>query len=364
MNRSLAAVLSALVLVSPLLPGESQADVHGRIEFDAGSIDHPLGIAAELSTPYLNARLGLDGAARIGDHRWKFTYEGSAFRFDPDVGLDFQRHAAGLEWIRPAANDAVQWSAGAQFSMRDNQDFYAVYDQNEVYGYLAFKTYPAPSLMVRGYVGARGRRYSELPEESYYEPHAVLVAKRFWENRTTLGATVRIGGKWFYDDVAPRVWGTSGTPSAAQISGNLDFAKGLTERVGLQASVGQRAELSSFPYYVEADVYDSPLLDRYARAGSSARVSIKALSIAQIWVESGGAWRGDDYGDIVFADGATGSLREDTVVDAFLSLQRRFLTDGRGAILNALVSWREQDSTLATYTWDGWMFSGGIEWRW
>jgi hypothetical protein len=331
---------------------------------DAGSIDHPLGIASELSTPYLNARLGLDGTARSGDHRWKFTYEGGAFRFDPDVGLDFQRHAVGIEWIRPKPNEAIQWSAGTQLSMRDNQDLYSVYDQEEAYGYLAFKTYPAPSLMLRGYLGARARRYAELPEESYYEPHAVLVAKRFWENRTTLGATLRLGGKWFYDDVAPRVWGTSGTPSAAQLSGNLDFAKGLSDRVGLQASVGQRVELSSFPYYVGADVYDSPLLDRYARAGTSARASIKVLSLAQVWVEGGGAWRDDDYGDILFADGATGSMREDTVVDAFVSLQRRFLTDGHGAILNAMVSWREQDSTLATYTWDGWMASGGIEWRW
>ncbi len=79
--------------------------------------------------------------------------------------------------------------------------------------------------MLRGYAGLRLRTYAELPEESYLEPHALLELKRFWENRTTLGATLRVGGKWFHDPVAPRVWGTDGTPHAAQLSATIDLAR-------------------------------------------------------------------------------------------------------------------------------------------
>ncbi len=339
------------------------ADLTGRLGLQAGGLDHPLGIAEEPSSPYLNANVDLGLAAQSGSSLWKFTYTGGIWTFDPETALDFSRHAFGLEWARPQARDAVTVSTGVQAALRRNETAYSIYDNDEVFGYLALKTYPHPQLMVRGYAGLRGRTYAALPEESYLEPHAVLELKRFWNNRTTLGSTLRLGGKWFHDDAAPGVWGTDGTPHAAQASVALDLARGLGDRLGLSASVQQRFDLAGFPYYVDTDVYDSPLLDRYARSGPSARGALKVLTAVQAWVELGAAWREDDYGEILFDDGAGGATRLDTITDLFVTLERPFLKHGKGAVIEAVVSWRDQESSLPGYTWSGLAVAAGMQWR-
>lgn len=370
-DRSPAIVRAALVgLVTlaltalTLTTAARAADLTGTAGVEAGSLDHPLGVAVEPSTPYVNGRLDLSLAARSASSLWKLTYNGGLHRFDPETALDFSRHAVGLEWARPRERDAVTVSLGVQAAVRRNADAYRVYDHDELYGYLAFKTYPRPSLMTRAYVGLRVRSYADLPEESYLEPHAVVELKRFWENRTTVGASLRLGGKWFHDPVAPRVWGTEGTPHAAQLSATLDLARGLSERVGLSASLQQRLDLAGFPYYVDADVYDSPLLDRYARGGPAARAAVKVLTPLQAWLELGGAWREDDYGEILFPDGADGAHRRDTVRDLFASLERPFLKHGQGTVLALTVAWRDQASSLPGYTWSGLAATAGVQWRW
>jgi len=248
--------------------------------------------------------------------------------------------------------------------LRRNIEGYRIYDYQEAYGYLAFKKYPRPNVMLRGWAGLRTRIYDDLPEESYLEPHAVLEIKRFGENRTTLGVSARLGGKWFHNPVAKNVWGTAGTPATSQFMVAIDAAKGLSERVGARARFDHRFTLSDFPYWVGDDIYDSPLLDRYARAGSSALAAAKWLTPLQTWLEVGGAWTRDDYGEIVFATGAGGSQRLDTILTGFAALERRFVRSGRGAILRATVSWRDQSSNLDAYTWSGLAATAGLEWRW
>ncbi|HPF69107.1 MAG TPA: hypothetical protein PLQ13_00435 [Candidatus Krumholzibacteria bacterium] len=360
--RTFTAALAAAILALAAAPAPA-ADLHGQLGVEAGGLDHPLGIAVEPSSPYLNGNLDLNLAAPTGASVWKFSYSGGTYLFDPETALDFARHAVGVEWLKPAAREALTFSTGLQVSLRRNETAYSVYDYDELFWYSALKTYPHPQLMVRGYAGLRVRRYDLLPEESYLEPHAVLELKRFWNNRTTLGATLRAGGKWFHDEVAPNVWGTDGTPYAAQASASLDLAKGLSDRLGLSASAQQRFDLAGFPYYVEADVFDSPLLDRYARSGPAVRGALKVLTAAQLWLEGGAAWRRDDYGAILFDDGAAGATRTDTITDLFLSLERPFLKQGKGAVLQATVTWRDQASTLPGYTWEGLTLATGLQWR-
>jgi hypothetical protein len=353
-----------LVLLGVALPGPVAAnDLTGSLSLEGGFLDHPLGVAVEPSSPYGQGALSLLWLPG-GSGRWRLTYEGSATVFDSDVPLDDTRHAAGLEWVRPRPREGWTLSAGGQASLRRQTEYYRVYDHDEAYGYLAFKHYPHPRVMVRGWVGLRSRTYRDLPEESYLEPHAVLEAKRFGGGRTTLGASLRLGGKWFHDPVAPQVWGTAGTPVTSQLSLALNGARGLSDRVGVRAALQLRRGLREFPYYVEEDLYDSPLLDRYARSGPAASAAVKWLTPLQAWFEVGGFWTRDDYGAILFADGlGGGARRRDTIVDAFASLERRLLRDGRGVILRARVSWRDQSSDLPGYTWSGPAAAAGMEWR-
>lgn len=358
-------VLPSIILVAAAFLGAApaSADFSGRFSMEGGYLQHPLGIAVEPYSPYARSELALQlmlGKAT----RWRLTYEGSATLFDPDVPLDDMRHLVGIEWIRPRSREAWTFSAGVQGGLRRQTEYYRVYDHDEAYGYLAFKHYPHPRLMLRGWAGLRLRSYRDLPEESYLEPHLVFEAKRFGGSRTTVGATVRLGGKWFHDPVAPNVWDTEGTPVTSQLTLGANVAQGLSDRVGARASLHLRMGLQDFPYYVAENLYDSPLLDRYARSGPSALAAIKWLTPLQAWFEVGGAWTDDDYGSILFADGfGGGSTRRDTIFDMFASLERRLLSHGKGTILRATVTWRDQASNMRSYTWSGPTASAGVEWR-
>ncbi len=358
-----APILLALILILAAAP--VHAELTGRVTAEGGHLEHPLGIAVETASPYINGKLGLNFRVRTGGSLLRVTYEGSTYRFDPDVPLDYSRHAVGLEWVRPAAREDWTLSVGVQGASRRNIQGYRIYDHDEAYGYLAFKTYPHPRVMVRGWAGLRARTYDDLPEESYLEPHAVLEIKRFGGSRTTVGLSARLGGKWFNESVAKNVWGTTDTPSTSQLVTALSLSRGLSERFGVRANLSHRLTMAEFPYWVGEDIYDSPLLDRYARSGPSVLGAAKWLAPLQTWLEVGAAWREDDYGEIVFADGTGGGgLRSDTVVDTFASLKRRFMKQGKGATLTGTVSWRDQVSNLEVYTWTGLAFSAGLEWRW
>ena len=364
MSTTRTALLSIILGTAAFLgAAPAAAGLTGHTAIEGGYLQHPLGVAVEPSSPYVSGELGLQ--MLLGEAtQWRLTYEGTATLFDPDVPLDDTRHAVGAEWIRVRPRDAWTLSAGLQAGLRRQTEYYRIYDHDEAYGYLAFKTYPHPRLMLRGWAGLRLRSYRDLPEESYAEPHIVLEAKRFGDNRTTLGATLRLGGKWFYDPVAQNVWDTADTPVTSQLSVALNAARGLSDRVGVRALLQLRLGLQDFPYYVAEDLYDSPLLDRYARSGPSALAAVKWLTPWLAWFEVGAAWTDDDYGAILFADGyGGGSTRTDNIVDVFASIERRLLTRGKGAILRATVAWRDQASNMPGYTWSGAMVSAGVEWR-
>ena len=358
-------LLASPVIVAWLVLAQAAAavDLAGRAAVGGGGLEHPLGVAEEPSSPYVTGDVDL--RVVLGDTtQWRLTYAGSGTRFDPDVPLDYLRQAFGVEWLRLRPRDRWTVSAGLQGEVRRQADVYRIYDHDGAYGYVAFKTYPDPRVMLRGWVGIRLRTYRDLPEESCVEPHAVLEVKRFGDDRTTLGAALRLGGKWFHDPVAPKVWGTAGTPVTSQVTVSLDAARGVADRVGVRAGVDLSLGLRGFPYYVAEDLYDSPLLDRYAHTGPAAVAAVKWLTPLAAWLELGVGVAGNDYGEILFADGAGGgSTRRDDVVDIFASCERPFLTRGTGMVVRGAVSWRDQSSSLAAYTWTGLQFTAGAEWR-
>lgn len=357
----LAAILVLTVGVGPV---RAESTFHGTVDVTAGGLEHPLGVASEPSTPFAGADLSLRWSLGSFASQWRITYEGALNRFDPDAGLDHSRHAVGVEWIRGAARDEVTLSAGAQLGLRANESFYTPYDYRQGFTYVGLKTYPVERLMVDGFAGLRLRDYPDLPEESYVEPHAALVTRYFFDTGTSVGTTLRAGGKWYHDPVAQNVWDSTGMPSTSQVSASLDLTQSVTRRVGLRASLRERVQTSSFPYYVEDDIYDSPLLDRYASSGTSAGASVKALAPGQVWVEVGYSWWEDDYGQTLFADQGAGSERNDRSSAVSLSLERRFLHDGRGFTVHAALYHHDQQSNIENYDWAGWSSVAGIGAKW
>lgn len=358
-------LLTSLLLLA-LLTAPTIADtvVKGTASADLASLDHPLGLADEPSSLVRSGSLDLTATTRDGASFWRWSYAGSLDLFDEDVPLDFMRHAVGIERIISKGSGRPASGGGMRFTVRSQLEDGALYDHTEVDGYLTRKSYPAPDVMLRGVLGFRIRSYADLPEESFVEPHGLLEVKRFSESRTALGAAVRLGGKWFNDPVAPAVWGTLGTPKAAQLTVAANVSQGVSDRIGLRASAALRLSLADFPHWVQEDLVDNPLLDRYARSGPTASAAMKILTPGAAWLEIGGRWSEDDYGEILFDDGDGVTTRRDTVLEGYASLEKSLSGSRDGALVRATVSWRDQSSDAAAYDWSGTTASAGVAWRW
>jgi len=339
--------------------------VNGRLGIDAGHVDHAVGLAEESSTPYVDAGLTLEAVETFASNAVEFGVSTRDVRFDPERGLDFRWHAAGVEWKQLHPRLDLSLSAGVQFGVRRQDDLYAHYDYDAWTGYLAFRSYVGTRQFVRGSVGFRARDYAALPEESNVESYAFLETKRFFEAGSMLGASMRLGSKWFTDPAASRVWAVEGTPTTTQMTVALQASQSISERVGLRVGAQMRHAITDFPYWSDADVYDSPLLDRYARNGPSAEGVLKVLGPSQLWFEVGGAVARDDFGAIRFADGSpAGTTRRDDATSVFTSVSRAILAPGGHADLRLSVAWRDQASTIDAYDWQGWSVASGLTWAW
>jgi hypothetical protein len=338
----------------------------GRLDLDAGQLASPLGLSTDDPAPYAHGSLMYEVALAGDKGRTEVTYLGTLTRFDQSAALGHARHALGLEYISlaPRRTDTV-WSAGVQASRRRQEELYAIYDHDEWQGYLSLKGYASPRLMLRGHAGVRTRTYAALPEESFIEPYGRLEARYFSPSRTTVGGSLRLGGKWFHDPVSARMWDTRSTPVTAQLAAALTLAQGVSDGVGLQASLEHRLSLADFPYHVSDEIHDNPLLDRYARAGWSAGGSVKVLAPRQVWLRLGASWREDRYGEILFddLDGAS-HQRQDTVTEVWLAVERQFGLGGHRLTLKVHGAWTDQASTLALYQWSGPTAGAGLQWRW
>jgi hypothetical protein len=176
---------------------------------------------------------------------------------------------------------------------------------------------------------------------------------------------VRYGWKQFNDDVASQVWGTLNLPSTSQLAARLSLSKGLSQRLGLRTWAEYRHKLSEFPYYVEEDIYDSPVLDRYATEGYDLFAALKWLGPWQVWFEAGTSYGDHDYGDIQFASpGGSGGLnRSDTLLELYGSLQRTLGKSLGQPRLQVMGGWRDQDSTHPWYTYSGTFWSTNLYWK-
>jgi hypothetical protein len=357
-------IAGAAIFFCLATPATATTIVHGTAGVDLGYLENPLGLNDEPSSSLRVGRLDLTASTRTEQTTWRWSYSGALTLFDEDVPLDYMRHAVGLEWINSSGSGKKSSSAGLRWTVRDQIEQGSLYDHKEIDGYLVHKIYPASNLMIRGIAGGRVRSYSELPEESLLETYVLLEMKKFSENRTTIGTSVRLGGKQFYDPIAPRVWGTQDQPFASQLVLSLDAAKGVSDRVGLKASVGQRISLSDFPYWVQDDLFDNPLLDRYARSGWTANGSVKVLTPGLIWVETGVYASTDDYGAILFDSGDGGATRLDHVLEGYVSVERTITSGKNKTVLRLTGSWRDQSSDLELYDWSGMSVVGGVSWKW
>ncbi|MBC8423084.1 hypothetical protein H8E07_03080 [bacterium] len=340
------------------------SDIHGRFDVGSGYVAHPLGLRDDTAAGYLNGVLILNTSLPNDAHTVKFGYEGTATLFGQDTDLGSRRHALGVEWYRGTNARRDGLSAGTQVSIRNHDGFYGVYDYTEGYGYFAFKRYLDGRTLGRGFAALRIRRYGDLPEESYIEPHAHLEVQRYAESRTTLGLAIDYGLKLFDDSSAPLIWDTHTTPTTSQIVARINLAQGFSERVSLRGWIAGLWNLSDFPHYVAEDVYDSPVLDHYAYDGLDSRLILKILGPAQTWLEVGGSWGRHDYGKMLFASEGGGSLREDDVAAVFMGLERRLGGGPSSPQLRFHLGWRDQDSIIPNYDYSGSYVTSSLSLNW
>ena len=365
MIRRLILIPFALILASAGLQAYA-ADIRGSLTIGTGYLDNPLGISDETSAGYLSQSLRLTSSFGMGEGSGqvlKLGYEGNASQFGNEIQLGNMRHGVGAEWFINSADGRMGAGAGIQFSLRDYEDYYRIYNFSELYTYLSFKKYLGERHLVKGFAALRVREYEDLPEESYLEPHGRLEVQRFFDSRATVGLSARFGAKYFNDSAASSVWETLNLPSTSQVAARLNLAKGVSDRLAVRGWVDSRWNLSDFPRYVADDVFDSPLLDGYAHEGIDGFAAVKYLGPAQIWIE-GGATVGDhDYGSLLFAGAPGGQTRKDQVFEYFVTAEKSLGGGADAPKIQVAGGWRDQDSTIEAYTYAGMFFSSSLTWR-
>lgn len=342
----------------------SAGELNGSLTLGAGYLEHPLGVTEEPEAGYFFQALRLTTGFGSGQSLLKVSYEGQASQFGNDTQLGSMRHGLGAEWFLSSKDKLKGLSAGIQGATRGHDDWYTIYDYKETYSYLAFKKFEGSRTLLKGYAGLRVRKYEELPEESYIEPHGQLEIQRFSESRTTVGLRVRYGYKQFNDEVAPQVWETLNLPSTSQLAARLNFSQGLSQRLGFRAWGEYRWKLSEFPYYVSEDIYDSPILDAYATEGYDFFAALKWLAPLQTWLEIGAAYGDHDYGEILFATvEGDGQNRADRLLDLYGALEKTLPRSIGKPKLKLMGGWRQEDSTHPWYDYSGLFASGSLYWK-
>ncbi len=356
-----AALIAAVLAVWTPVSAE---EFDGRFSVGSGYVDHPLGVSTEESAGFLSGDLALSLLLPADQGTWKLGYEGTLTTFGNDVGLGFQRHAMGLEWWRTDPASRAVTAAGLQVGRRIQEDIYSFYDYTETTGYLSLKRYLTGSLLWRGYLTGRSRRYDDLPEESYLEGVVGTSLQKFWASGTSLMLSTSLGGKVYDDPLAKLVWETRDQPSTSQASTGVVLTRSLGARTGLRLGWTGRWSLSTFPYVVGADLYDSPLLDRYASEGYVLEGSLKFLLAWPAWLRIGGVVASDDYGPLQFASTDGTATRQDDIVRLYASLEKRLGRTGRAPNLVVTAGWRDQSSTLSYYDFSGLQVFSSLSWNW
>ncbi len=361
-------LIMTVVVLSLALAGLQTfaADIRGSLTVGTGYLENPLGISNETAAGYLSQSLRLTSAFDLGedsDQVFKLGYEGNASQFGNETQLGHMRHGLGAEWINNSADGRKGVGAGVQLSLRGYEDYYKIYDFSEMYTYLSFKRYLGDRHLLKGFAAFRGRKYGELPEESYLEPHGQLEIKKFFDSRATIGLSARFGAKFYNDSVASSVWETLDLPSTSQMAARLNLAKGMSDRLAVRGWVDSRWNLSDFPRYVAEDVFDSPLLDGYAHEGIDAFAAVKYIGPAQVWLEAGLTAGDHDYGSLLFAGSPGGHTRDDQVLEYFASAEKALSGKADSPRIRVVGGWRDQDSTIEAYTYAGMYFSSSLTWR-
>ncbi len=356
---------------------------NGSMTVGGGFLEHPIGLSEESDAGFVSQSLSLARFQFEGDYHWKLGYELDSSRFGNDTNLGSLRNGIGLEWVRQmkAGGGARpgRISAGVQVARRDYRDYYDRFDDQEAYGYLAFRHYFGPSTLLKGYAALQIKDFGNYEGESFREPHGELKLQRFFASRTTLGLATRFGQKVYYETAASGIWETTQLPSTSQVSVRLEFSQGIGQRHGLRGWAELRHNLDEYPHYVGPLIdaggdtlgveFDSPLLDRYAREGTDYFLAWKFLAPGQNWIEASVS-RGDyDYGGLLFPSDQwqlddPGQQREDVVYGYDLGWKRQMPEWLQRSQLKAGAGWRDRDSTVQRYAYSGWRAYGSLTWKW
>ncbi|MCA9754473.1 MAG: hypothetical protein KDA27_01630 [Candidatus Eisenbacteria bacterium] len=366
LHTRLALCALAIVAGSTPVAASPQTTLDGSVLLSGGYVAHPLDLATDDAAGFASERLRIQLTTRDESSSWRLGYEGASHQLGLAQGPDNMQHSLGLEWFRNGG-ERRPWtlSTGAQVAGRFYSDSYTAYDFREATGYAAFRTYLGDALVGRGYLQLRSRNYGDLPEESYTEPSLQLELMRFLPTHTTLSTSVRVGHKIYGDPAAENVWLTDGSPTTSLLQWNVHVAQGVSERASIRASFLHRWSLDDFPHLAQDDLFDSPILDAYASAGSELSATLRILVPWQAWWEGGASYGTWDYGATLFPGALGPETRRDDRITLTTSLERT-LANMAGTPVKArmVVGWRDQRSTLDAYDLSGTDVSTSLNWSW
>jgi hypothetical protein len=370
LSKSLCFIKDNLVLISLLaLAGiahseTSENTISSTLLIGTGYLEHPRRVSIEPAASYLYQSFSLTNISGTKEQYYRFGYNVNTSQFGNNTSLGFWKHGLAFEFFNKNSKKKQNLSLGVQISSKHYENYYSIYNNKDVYSYVALKKNYGNQAILKGYAALRYKKFTTLPEEDFLEPHGQIKLQYFTKKQTTLELALNLGSKFYTSPIAPLIWDTRGTPTVSRFSTRIKIAKKLSSRLALRGWYESNKKLSDFPHYVADNIYDSPLLDSYAYDGHDTFLAIKLLAPKQTWVEFFGSYGSHDYGSLLFPVEASAELRKDHVTLFGFSTNRYLSSLLKKPQLKINMGWSDQDSSLPEYSYSGIYLSSSLSWNW
>jgi hypothetical protein len=299
---------------------------------------------------------------------------GRLVRFFANPTLDHGYLSGGLnlKWDSPGRRQ--QYTAGANGSLRLNDDLYSLYDYREGGGYASAKRYFTPAFSLDLRADLLGRLYPEAPLEDAMKGWLSARLSRSLPSRTSFALTGRVGWKRYASGECDA---TGALPRAALWEGGLQGAQSLSARFAFRSWWSHSRLFESTDSARELAAFENPLLDEFSAAGDRFGAALKVILPWNCTAELGGersrlTYPGrppllyDPVADLFLVAGdeslalGTGD-RRDTANRFRLGADKRINLAGgaSGMVLRAGAEWTDQSSNDLYWTWQGWAVHAG-----
>jgi hypothetical protein len=214
-----------------------------------------------------------------------FYYDGNLTRFNENVFKSSATHKAGIVNTF-FAGDGNPLNVGANYSWRNYEEGYTVYDWSQLSLYANYKQYTTDNdFILAGYV-YNGINYLNLEIFSYNEHKAFIKYKSLFSSKTSL----LIGIQGDFKDYMQNYQSSSLADNALQVSSFIQLAQSLSDNTGLSVYAQYRKNIISGNRYINIDEFfyyeDEILYDQYSNEGYNGGIKIKQM-LSPILILSG-----------------------------------------------------------------------------